>query len=218
MQFGGSIRTKGVTAVGGNPRHLHPQSGGMFASSTTPSPVSMSGNVSSSSSSVSSSRDPGSKDFPPLGDGRPTTGNGPSQVPKSLNGVWNGSLTGSMRSSDVAGLPPRPGSTESGGRLDDTEKKFDRPPPRNGVALYNPRGSDPNRPKSKDRPGQVTSQGNKARDVDATSTDALAEAVNTLSLSARLEKPDPQPITKRGDSFSTSGSSFAATDAGSADS
>jgi hypothetical protein len=115
-------------------------------------------------------------EFPPLGgtDSRSiplSSGAGSSSTPGGQNGqgqnprtrppgtgVWNGNSL----PPGVSGLPPRPNLANTGEsqpvnianvtRLEDADKKFERPPPKSGASLYDPRvQSAKSRSGSKDR-------------------------------------------------------------------
>lgn len=210
---------------------------------------------SSNSSSASLSTDAMVNDFPPLGganDSRissattPSTagtsgtttgqGQGSSRARTPATGVWNtpaaGTWSGNSLPQGVSGLPPRPNfgnasePQSSNPRLDESDKKFERPPPKTGAALFDPRLQTPkSRSQSRDRlDGGVKgiTQG-----VAALSVAVPGAQSNTVNHKDDDQNQTPAPKTREGattnnentaaateSSSPASGSSCAATDGG----
>lgn len=200
----------------------------MFNQSTTPSPVNGTSAIPSSTSSVSGS-DTMSKEFPPLKPGAPISQGqtSRSRTPASPAGAWNNSLTSGTARPGSAGVvspsPTRPGSinataTEpSDSRLDEPDKKFERPPPKSGVALFNPRVSGSSRSKSRDNSLGAEGQSNITRSaLSNSSMDSLSQKLE----GAILTDKKAEDTTIRADEASSgSGTSYTGTtDTGSVDS
>lgn len=154
-----------------------------------------------------------SKEFPPLNPGG-TSSQGQtsrSRTPASPAGVWNNALIGSTvrpGSAGVSSSPSRPGSTNvpstlvpSEGRLEEPDnKKFERPPPKTGVSLFNPRVPGSSRSKSSDRsPAQNGSS----------SVDSLSQTLEATTIADTTVRIDGDGRTD--EASSGSGTSYAGT-------
>lgn len=198
----GGLRGKGPP--GGIARHILQPS---TTSSHTPSPIALSSNLSSSSSSMSGG-DTMAKEFPPLGGDLRAVSSGSTNLRASPKSVWNNGQSSPARAPGgvgVASLPTRPTGLGDGEvRFEESNPKFDRPPPKSGAALYNPRATTPSRSKSRD--GQAGS---------------LTELTSQLESTSLGDNPKPHGSfagSKESLPLESGSSGAATTDAGSGDS